>query len=63
MPSWIAFSVIRLLEQHFTDYVDYEFTADMEGTWIRSPTARPLGLPGSSTSTTVKIPIRACSAS
>ena len=30
-PSWIAFSVIRLLEQHFTDYVDYEFTADMEG--------------------------------
>ena len=31
VPSWIAFSVIRLLEQHFTDYVDYEFTADMEG--------------------------------
>ena len=23
--------MIRLLEQHFTDYVDYEFTADMEG--------------------------------
>ncbi|WP_045730466.1 type I DNA topoisomerase [Pseudarthrobacter chlorophenolicus] len=31
VPSWIAFSVIRLLEQHFSDYVDYEFTADMEG--------------------------------
>ena len=31
VPSWIAFSVIRLLEQHFHDYVDYEFTADMEG--------------------------------
>ncbi len=30
VPSWIAFSVIRLLEQHFHDYVDYEFTADME---------------------------------
>ena len=30
MPSWIAFSVVRLLEQHFHDYVDYEFTADME---------------------------------
>jgi DNA topoisomerase-1 len=30
VPSWIAFSVIRLLEQHFKDYVDYEFTADME---------------------------------
>ncbi|GAC1452698.1 MAG: type I DNA topoisomerase [Pseudarthrobacter sp.] len=31
VPTWIAFSVIRLLEQHFSDYVDYEFTADMEG--------------------------------
>jgi len=31
VPSWIAFSVVRLLEQHFHDYVDYEFTADMEG--------------------------------
>ena len=30
VPSWIAFSVVRLLEQHFNDYVDYEFTADME---------------------------------
>ena len=30
VPSWIAFSVVRLLELHFTDYVDYEFTADME---------------------------------
>ena len=30
VPSWIAFSVIKLLEQHFSDYVDYEFTADME---------------------------------
>lgn len=30
VPSWIAFSVVRLLEQHFHDYVDYDFTADME---------------------------------
>jgi DNA topoisomerase-1 len=30
VPSWIAFSVIRLLEQHFSDYVDYAFTAGME---------------------------------
>lgn len=30
IPTWIAFSVIRLLEQHFTSYVDYEFTAGME---------------------------------
>ncbi|MFJ3958353.1 type I DNA topoisomerase [Arthrobacter sp. NPDC090010] len=30
VPSWIAFSVVKLLERHFSDYVDYEFTADME---------------------------------
>ncbi|WP_125612402.1 type I DNA topoisomerase [Specibacter cremeus] len=30
VPSWVAFSVIRLLERHFGDYVDYKFTAAME---------------------------------
>ncbi|WP_026550028.1 type I DNA topoisomerase [Arthrobacter sp. Br18] len=30
VPSWIAFSVIRLLEEHFRDYVDYDFTAELE---------------------------------
>ncbi|UWX96668.1 type I DNA topoisomerase [Arthrobacter zhaoxinii] len=30
VPSWIAFSVVRLLEEHFTDYVDYDFTAELE---------------------------------
>ncbi|NKE11023.1 DNA topoisomerase, partial [Kocuria subflava] len=30
IPSWTAFSVVRLLEQHFSDYVDYDFTAEME---------------------------------
>lgn len=30
VPSWIAFSVIRLLEQHFADLVDYDFTAALE---------------------------------
>ena len=30
VPSWIAFSVIRLLEEHFSQYVDYKFTARME---------------------------------
>ncbi|MEH0108541.1 type I DNA topoisomerase [Tersicoccus sp. MR15.9] len=30
VPSWVAFSVVRLLEQHFHDYVDYDFTAQME---------------------------------
>src|SRR5690606_5291700 len=30
VPSWIAFSVVRLLEQHFSALVDYDFTAEME---------------------------------
>ena len=30
VPSWIAFSVVRLLEQHFTELVDYDFTAALE---------------------------------
>ena len=30
VPSWLAFSVVRLLEEHFGKLVDYEFTADME---------------------------------
>lgn len=30
IPQWIAFSVVRLLEEHFSKYVDYEFTAEME---------------------------------
>jgi DNA topoisomerase-1 len=30
VPNWIAFSVIRLLEQYFGDLVEYAFTAEME---------------------------------
>jgi DNA topoisomerase-1 len=30
VPSWIAFSVVRLLEDYFHDYIDYDFTAEME---------------------------------
>ena len=30
VPAWLAFSVIRLLEEHFTRLVSYEFTAGME---------------------------------
>ncbi len=30
VPAWIAFSVVRLLQEHFTRLVDYEFTASME---------------------------------
>jgi DNA topoisomerase I len=31
VPAWLAFSVIRLLEEHFSRLVSYEFTAGMEG--------------------------------
>ncbi len=30
VPAWIAFSVVRLLEEHFTRLIDYDFTALME---------------------------------
>ncbi|MGH9001252.1 MAG: type I DNA topoisomerase [Acidimicrobiia bacterium] len=30
VPSWTAFAVVGLLEQHFAHLVDYEFTARME---------------------------------
>ncbi|MCD9154203.1 type I DNA topoisomerase [Aeromicrobium duanguangcaii] len=31
VPAWVAFSVIRLMEQHFPRLVQYEFTAELEG--------------------------------
>ncbi|MDN5685531.1 MAG: type I DNA topoisomerase [Brachybacterium sp.] len=30
VPSWTAFAVVRLLEEHFGAFVDYDFTAQME---------------------------------
>jgi len=30
VPTWIAFSVVRLLEENLGDLVDYQFTAQME---------------------------------
>ena len=30
VPSWVAFAVVRLLEEHFARLVSYEFTAGME---------------------------------
>jgi len=30
VPSWTAFLVIRVMEEYFTELVDYEFTAQME---------------------------------
>jgi DNA topoisomerase-1 len=32
VPAWLAFSVTRLLEEHFARLVSYEFTASMEDT-------------------------------
>lgn len=31
VPSWVAFSVVRLLEEYFSELVQYDFTAEMEG--------------------------------
>src|SRR5690625_3264564 len=30
VPNWVAFSVVRLLEEHFDRLIDYDFTAAME---------------------------------
>ncbi|MBA2465722.1 MAG: type I DNA topoisomerase [Nocardioidaceae bacterium] len=30
IPAWLAFSVVRLLEEHFSRQISYEFTARME---------------------------------
>ncbi|MFO7689877.1 MAG: DNA topoisomerase, partial [Cryobacterium sp.] len=30
VPNWIAFSVVRLLEEYFGDLIEYDFTAEME---------------------------------
>ncbi len=30
IPTWLAFAVTRLLEEHFANLVDYDFTASME---------------------------------
>ncbi|HEY5223656.1 MAG TPA: type I DNA topoisomerase [Microbacteriaceae bacterium] len=30
VPNWVAFSVVRLLEDYFGDLIDYDFTAELE---------------------------------
>ena len=30
VPTWVAFSVVQLLEEHLASLVDYQFTAQME---------------------------------
>jgi DNA topoisomerase-1 len=32
VPTWLAFAVTRLLEEHFPNLIDYAFTAEMEQT-------------------------------
>ena len=42
VPAWLAFSVVRLLEEHFPRQVSYEFTAD-DGGRPRRDRRRPEG--------------------
>ncbi|MDP1822169.1 MAG: type I DNA topoisomerase [Archangium sp.] len=30
IPNWVAFAVVKLMEKHFSDLVDFAFTAEME---------------------------------
>ena len=30
IPSWIAFSIVRLMQEYYSDLVDYAFTAELE---------------------------------
>src|ERR1700722_18144113 len=45
IPSWIAFAVVGLLEQHFGDLVDYGFTASMEDDLDEIASGRAEALP------------------
>jgi DNA topoisomerase-1 len=53
VPTWTAFAVVGLMEQHFDDLVDYAFTArmeeDLDGSTRRAATGRwaPTPTPGS----------------
>ena len=39
VPTWTAFAVVNLMEQHFDELVDYDFTAKIETTSTSSPPA------------------------
>ncbi|MEI2826514.1 MAG: DNA topoisomerase [Dermatophilaceae bacterium] len=45
IPTWLAFAVTRLLEEHFTELVDYDFTASHGG---RTSTGSPMVTNGGS---------------
>ena len=55
VPAWLAFSVIRLLEEHFPRQVSYEFTADMEDVLDEIAGGRRTGPPSSASSTTAPV--------
>ena len=61
VPAWLAFSVIRLLEEHFPRHVSYEFTAEHGGR-PRRDRGRPQGprRRSSASSTTAPSGSRAC---
>ena len=40
VPTWTAFAVVALMEKHFDELVDYEFTARRRTTSMRSPSTR-----------------------
>ena len=44
VPSWTAFAVTRILEQHFAEIVDYGFTAQMEEVLDRIATGEVSGI-------------------
>ena len=50
VPSWTAFAMVTLLERHFPDLVDYEFTATWKRRSTRSLAAR--AKPNGSTTST-----------
>ena len=62
MPAWIAFSVVRLLEEHFTRQISYEFTAGMEDV-LDEIAGRPQGprRPSSASSTSAPTGWSGCS--
>ncbi|MDA8196825.1 MAG: type I DNA topoisomerase [Actinomycetota bacterium] len=45
VPSFIAFSVVNLLEQFFSDLVDYNFTAELENTLDQIATGSTPAIP------------------
>ncbi len=45
VPSFIAFSVVNLLEQFFSDLVDYNFTAELENTLDQIATGNTPAIP------------------